>query len=53
MNGSVEEIRNSTRNKMTMTHARAYGMSGDLEPCQPLSQYSVRTSEQGKTVKGR
>ena len=51
MDGGVEEIRSNTHNKMT--HARAMWDECELEPCRPLNQCSVRTSEQGKTVKGR
>ena len=51
MNGGVDEIRSNAHNKMT--HARAMWDECELEPCRPLSQCSVRTSEHRKTVKGR
>ena len=51
VNGEVAEIRNSTHNGMTQ--ARAMRDECELDPCRPLSQCSVRLSEQGKTVKGR
>ena len=45
MNGEVEEIRNSTHNKMT--HARATRDECELEPCRPFSHCSVRSCEEG------
>ena len=45
MNGEVEEIRNSTHNKMT--HARAMWDECEPELLSALSQCSVRTFKQG------
>ena len=46
MNGGVEEIKNGAHGEVA--RARAVWDECELEPCRPLSQCSVRSSEQGE-----